>query len=130
MDPAEEAAIQQMLMSMLTNRQAEPVQETSPLQAARGKKAADMMSSSFWGGEPMYYTPASAFDFTDENVHRAQLQRLARDAQHAAEQRDPYQKLQDQIYREEWEKQKYEERGHPDWALPPNTPPWWPTPTR
>lgn len=125
MDPDEEAAIQQMLLSMLTNRQPEPVQETSPLQAARGAKAAEMMGSEFWGDQPMYYTPAAAFDYTDEGVHQGYLDRMANDAERQAEGRH-----RDIFYDEAWQEGIDEDDRHPDRAFPPGTPPYYRLPQR
>jgi hypothetical protein len=121
-DPAvdDEALIQQMLLSMLTNRQAEPVAESSPLQQGRAAKAAEMMGSSFWQGEPMYRNPAATYDFTDEGVEKSYLMRLANDAEHRAQRRP-----EDLLYRDAWQEGKQEDDRHPDWALPEGTPPWW-----
>jgi hypothetical protein len=120
-DPAEEAQIQQMLLSLLTNRQPEPVQEQTPLQQGRAAKAAEMMKDPFWQGAPMYYEPAAAFNFTDENVRRSYLERLANDAEHRSHAPRP----EDVLYRQAWEEGLQEDDVHPDWAFRPGTPAWF-----
>lgn len=120
-EPAdEEAAIQQMLLSLLTNRQPEPVQEQTPLDAARGAKAVEMMQSPYWQGSPMYYEPAAAYNYTDQGVHELYLDRLVNDAERQATgiERDP-------AYEDAWEQGMTEDVTHPDWALREGTPPYY-----
>lgn len=126
MDPDEEAQIQQMLMSLLTNREPEPVQESSELERGRAAKAAEMMSSSFWGGEPMYQTPASTYGYTDEGVRQGYLDRLANDAEHRAQGTHP----EDLLYRDAWQQGIDEDDRHPDRAFPAGTPPYYRLPQR
>lgn len=120
-DPAEEEAVQRMLLSMLTQRQPEPVAEQSELERGRAQKAASLMGDPFWEGRPMYYEPAAAYDFTDEAVHDRYMERLSNDAQHRAKARP-----EDLFYREAWEEGKIEDDRHPDWAFREGTAPWWP----
>jgi len=125
-DPAqdaadEEAEIQAMLLSLLTNRADEPVHESSPLDQARAAVTEDQMSRR---GEPMYYTPASSYNFTDENVHGEYLNRLARDAEYRGVRKNPWGREPE--FREAWHEGVLEEDRHPDWAFPTDTPPWWP----
>src|SRR3954462_7832690 len=105
-DPAEDARIQPMLLSMPTQRPDEPAPEQSPLDQARAGVAADMMSSSYWNGEPMYYEPAASLNYTDEAVRNVYLERLAHDAEHRAAERP---RARDEIFRDAWEQGKRED---------------------
>lgn len=114
-----------MLLSMLTHRQPEPVAEPTELERGRAAKAAEMMGSSYWGGAPMYYEPASSYDYTDELTREMYLERLAHDAEHRAAR-----KPEDLLFRDAWDEGKAEEDSHMDWALRPGIPPWWPPSTK
>lgn len=120
-DP-DEAEDERLLLSMLTQRPDEPVAETTELQRGRAAKAAAMMGSPYWNGQPMYFEPAASFDFTDQLDRDMYLERLAHDAEHRAAKRPD-----DMFFREAWEEGKQEEDSHMDWALRPGTPPWWPS---
>lgn len=122
----EEAFVRQMLLSMLTHREPEPVHEQTELERARAAKAAEMMGSDYWQGAPMYYEPASAYNYTDQRVRDMYLERLEQDFAHRAHERSAAQKLDDAAYEEVWDQMKYEKMGHPDWGLRPDTPPFWP----
>lgn len=121
----DEALIQQMLLSMLTHRQEEPAQDTTELERARAGKAAEMMGSEYWGGEPMYYEPASTYNYTDQINRNAYLERLQQDYAHRAHERSAAERLDDRAYEEVWDKMRYEKMGFPDWAFRPGTPPHW-----
>ena len=121
----DEALIQQMLLSLLTHRDSEPVREQTELERGRAAKAAEMMGSEYWQGAPMYYEPASTYNYTDQRQRDMYLERLRKDAVHNRFERNDVEKLEDQIYRDVWDQMRWEKMGFPDWAMRPGTPPEW-----